>query len=412
MSLNSNSLGAQPDGTYVFASARMGELQKEIERMNRRARKIGGGLGIEIVGERLVPRQTESGHKYVLPVTIVRVWGEVPKVAGCTFLARIEHHAVGNIVARAPNAPESVLTPESARTAAPTCDHCGQLRRRNDTFLMICPDGQIKQIGRNCLADFLRGADPTDALRMWKLLADLTAAFGSDSEDGCGGGGAKWLPTVDDYLACTCAAVRVHGWFSRTIARERDCESTANYAMFLTFPPPNKRKQEWEANQPTDDDRAEAAAVLAWTETLSARSDLSDYLHNVRVACALGYVDLHRNAGIVASAVMARRKELEIETARVRAAARPMGAHVGKVGERLVLELEVVRVRYSDGQYGTTSIVALVDGQGNEFTWFASGTKNWEPGTKLAGKGTVKKHEEYRGRPQTTLTRCAFEVLS
>jgi hypothetical protein len=89
--------------------------------------------------------------------------------------------------------------------------------------------------------------------------------------------------------------------------------------------------------------------------------------------------------------------------------------YVGEVKDRFEFEAEVLGVYGTEGFYGHTDIVKLKDVDGNLFTWFASDYTDLERGDRITIKGTVKKHEEYRGVKQTILTRCAytkFEVVS
>jgi len=84
----------------------------------------------------------------------------LPRIAGCEFLARIEHTPAGNLVSKIGN----VSVPEKYWTAQPICEHCKQSRNRRDTFLLNKLDngvdaGNLIQVGRTCLADYLRSAD-------------------------------------------------------------------------------------------------------------------------------------------------------------------------------------------------------------------------------------------------------------
>lgn len=89
--------------------------------------------------------------------------------------------------------------------------------------------------------------------------------------------------------------------------------------------------------------------------------------------------------------------------------------YVSDVGTRIEFEAKVVGVYETEGFYGHTDIVKFRDSKGNLFTWFASGYTYLEREDRISIKGTVKKHDEYRGVKQTVLTRCKFtkfEVLT
>ena len=404
-------LGSRDDGTFAFRANRMAELVGKVETMNKRARRTGtAALTIELV----TTETYDMGEGRVLAVAVVRIAGPVPRISDHAFLARVEHHGeLGNIVTRAPDQTTAEL-PESLRTAdASVCDHCHTKRGRKDTFVLRAPDGSLKRIGRNCLADYLRTSTVSDALRLWTLIANIEDLLGdADADDSYGGGGGFSGYSMVHFLACVCRCISALGWVSAKEAREcydGSKQTTSSRAMWACGSKPDGRSAaDWTALQPNAENVAEGEAVIAWGAQLAAGS--SDYLNNLRVALQLGYVE-GRNAGLVASAVVSRRKELEIAIERAKRATKPAGAHVGVVKARLQLELTVTRVRYSSGDWGVTTIVAMEDAQGNEFTWFASGELEYRVGDKLTGKGTVKKHGDFKGQPQTILTRCSFTVV-
>jgi hypothetical protein len=402
--------GKQEDGTFIIHRERLGELEKRVCKMVRRAAKTDTPPLTLMVREHGENRHTEGGRTCVFPWTRVSIEGAVPKISGFAFVARIEHHPnLGNIVSRAPGARELAL-PTRFRTASPKCEHCELARKRNDTFLLHWEEvDSYHQVGRNCLQDFLRTEDVANVLRLWSLLSQVECLLAGEGE-GSGLAGRAYTATVD-FLAAVCSSVRLDGWLSRTAARAEYKASTCDVAMRLCGRPPDGGEELawWKSRQPLDVDHEQAAELMAWADGLGERDDLSDYHHNLRVAIAVGYVE-PRNAGIVASALVAYKREREEEIKRQKKAARGPGCHIGQIGKRLTFShLLVVRTRSLDGDWGSKTVVALEDEQGNDLVWFATGCKAYEPGDVLTGKGTVKDHEQYQGRPQTVLTRCALE---
>jgi len=104
-------------------------------------------------------------------------------------------------------------------------------------------------------------------------------------------------------------------------------------------------------------------------------------------------------------------KHVERVEAAKRADATP-SEYVGTVKVRQTITATVEAVRYIDGDYGTTTLLIMreVDGPGL-FKWFASGSLTFEVGQVVTGKATVKGHEEYQGRKQTTVSRCKLDVV-
>lgn len=406
--------GVQDDGTWRIPEHRLPELLRRAEILNRRVARTGkAGLSVETVRTESeeVP-DPDGGRPRVRRWASVRISGEVPVVSGWRFVARVEHHAgIGNVVSRAPGCWDDPL-PESLRTAEATCDHCEARRARRDTFVLRDGSGDLRRVGRNCLQDFLRGEDPEHVLRLWSLLSAIESLVRSCAEEGFGPEGSGEIGTTH-FLACTVSAIRHAGWVSRAAARESSLprQSTSDLATWLCGrAPQGESRKAWLEMQPGEADYEEAGEVADWASSLGEREGLSDYLHNLRVAVSVGTVG-RRNAGIVASGVVARRRELEQEAREKAERERPAGSHFGSVGKRSDLPPLTVRtVRHLEGSYGVTTLVVMESEDGSSFKWFASGSRDHKPGDVLVGKGTVKAHETYRDRPVTVLTRCSLAM--
>ncbi len=85
--------------------------------------------------------------------------------------------------------------------------------------------------------------------------------------------------------------------------------------------------------------------------------------------------------------------------------------HVGDIKERIDFEGIILGVYGAEGYYGHTDIVRIRDLQGNVFTWFASDYTRLDRDQRVSVRGTVKKHDEYKGVKQTVLTRCKINVF-
>ncbi len=410
--------GEREDGSWRIFAVRVPELVEAVERLARRSKRTGGdGLRLAIAAvERYEWEETIRGGMRVARTTlhaVVRVEGEVPRLDGHQFLARIEHTEAGNLIAHAPDAREVEL-PIALRTAAPTCDHCRARRARKDTFVLRRElDGALVRVGRTCLGDYLRGADPTEVLGMWRFLGslrDLLAGAGEGDEfGGGGGGGARQYLSVTAYLATVVSSVRHCGWFSRAMVEQRGGGmTTASHADWLCGQEPQnpENAREWRAMQPTEADATEARAVIAWVAaTIGAKpgDHRSEYENNLVVAIQLGIVT-HRTRGIVASAVAAKRRHDADNAARQ--APQTASEHIGEVGKRQTFRLTPVKVQHFDGRYGTTTLIVMRDDRGNVAKWFASGAKNPELGAPMTVTATVKQHGEYRGTKETVLARA------
>ncbi len=186
--------------------------------------------------------------------------------------------------------------------------------------------------------------------------------------------------------------------------------NTRDRASFLAGPCPmgnddgGAARRDWTENQPTEADCARAVEVLAW---VAASTDASDYMHNLRVACALPSATKHE--GVIVSAVSAFERAAGREAIRkAEKTAAAVSEYQGTVGERATFILTVLRKASWSTDFGTTILHIMTDATGNVFSWKSSGSADaLDIGTTYAIKGTVKKHEEYKGTKQTQLTRCS-----
>jgi hypothetical protein len=383
---------------------RLPALEAILAKVNKRAAKLGAEpVRLAVLGTKVQPRL--KGGPIVR--TVIALFGLAPKVAGHSLVARIEHTPAGNITARCPvGAADVDLT--KYYNASPVCAHCGTERARKDTFLVRKDEtGEIFQIGRNCLADFIRSTDVENALRLWKFLSSLVVTDGEE-EEGSSGGSWHSDPSVIEYLSYAVSAVATDGFRKSNVPN-----STKDHISFLMGTPPNREThfdtyQMWAAGQPTNAHFVRAETILAWCLT---QNDSNDYLRNLRISCSLPNVGKH--AGLLASAPVAYARHIEGVVKKTREVAKPTapkGVHVGVVGQRLELgDLTVMRVRYYETDFGTKTILALETAEGNALTWFASGARDFTAGDVMkSARATVKKHDEYQGRPQTVVSRLAF----
>jgi len=185
-------------------------------------------------------------------------------------------------------------------------------------------------------------------------------------------------------------------------------QSTADQVCYLLTPPfGGDLRGDWRRKclrcRPSDEDIARGSAALAWARTLVPAND---YESNLTLIAQQPTVK-PAHAGILASAVAAHGRilEREIETRRHVKTGGRSSQHVGKVGQRLDLELEVQRVNSRPTDYGMLHYISMRDQDNNLFLW-KTGSTPATPGDRLSVRGTIQKHDEFRGEQQTVLSRC------
>lgn len=408
------------DNIYRIPEGNMGKLAEKVEKMNRRAKRLGmAALILTETGEEFKDftvqdeRLPGGCRKYTVRYVLVTLTGTLPRVNGWQFVATIQHDDGGNIIRTVPGVKQQM--PMFYRTLSTGCDHCQVSRKRNDTYILYCEDRAAwKRVGRNCLADFLRTENAAGLAEYAEMLADIESACGEYEEDSefSGGHGMDWYRT-HTYLAQVANVIRNDGWCSRTEARD-SCDmrkiATADWALRLFDPKcwdrlSDEQKQQYTV---TEQDEQKAAAALHWAQGLDADVG-NDYLWNVRVVSYRERVS-YREAGIAASIVSAYNKAVEKEQ-QARYERDNPSEYFGVVGERNVYTVTVMSRKELVGEYGVTTLIVFRLADGNRAKWFASGSAEDFPiDATVTVKATIKGHEAYRGSRQTMLSRVAIYV--
>lgn len=406
---------------YKVAACNLDRLTERLGELAKRARRLKCEPPTWTIGATITePRKDERGLP--LPDAVfyeVTVAGERPRMAGWELVAvlQLEHDAdgklSGNILRKAPRTPELDL--RAWRDTLPACDHCMAQRRRNETFLVRSEaSGQIKQVGRNCIADFLGHRDPhrlAALAEIWFAVDDLTD--GCD-EEGYGGGGGRreWNGILKDFLVMVAYSIRVDGWTSRSKAREFGLDwCTADRAMnvLINLSSSNSEarraaRETWAEANDRDRGLAEAALASAQERLLDVDGEaLSDYEHNLKLV-VLSDVVKHKTSGLAASLVPWHDREL---AKRLKKAKDADSKHVGTVGERAVFEgLTLETIISLETQFGALHIHKFRSAEGNILVW-KTGKAELDQGWQGALKATVKAHDDYKGTLQTVLTRAS-----
>jgi hypothetical protein len=357
--------------------------------------------------------------------SLARQWGDcapcdpLGRGTGCQghmFLAVVEPLTGGNLIRQVPGAAVADGDLIGWRQGAIRCDHCGTKRDRKETFILRATGedaaiaaGTYKQVGRQCLSDFLGGQSPSQIV--WLLSIERTIrACGEEDDESWGGGGGRIRQTYDpvDFLTWTAAVVRVSGWISRARAQAEETRSTSDVVQYLLTPQFGAQAQAlWHEarvkHAPGKSDEDRGAAALAWAKALPGNSD---YERNLSLVAKQSRLD-PKHAGILASAVIGYEREVgkQVEQQTV-AAGGVVSKHVGALGDRLELVVTVLRVADVETDYGTMHIHTLRDQAGNAIVW-KTASKRLDVGWSGLIKGTVKRHAEYRGEQQTELSRIA-----
>ncbi len=426
-------------GTYRVPGENWPELQARLDKLTRRAVKLGlapievtvlreehvlytgnrvSRERIQKEGETLQQAQERAKgdpDMFIRRFYHIEIRGEAPKLNGWEFVATIQHLDGENILAAIPTYEGTI--PKVYRTRGPEhCDHCHKRIRRNDTYVVQHDSGAFQQVGKNCLRDFTGHDNPQALASYAELLLGLgTLCSGAEDDDFFAGSGyCKPLYDLDRFLVETACVIRLQGWVSRGKAREDDKQATADLVV-QAFHSPSPLQDEWLRNflekfVVEDNDRTAADASREWARDLSQdprqspKQEDNDYLANIRVLARQEVIEV-RHTGLAASIVSSYQRKQRKDAEDKERAKRPQSHHFGTLKKRDTYVLTVVSMTSFEGHYGLTTCVRFVDSEGNEATWFASGGCDLEEGRTYQVKATVKKHDVWKDRQQTVVSR-------
>lgn len=386
-------------------------INRRLTSLNRRAKKLGmSPVGIE-VGEpyqkRLRPAEQGGPARVETRVPIALV-GNPPRIEGWRFVAKLDFFGGSDVPPLLLTMPGEEM-PAEYREADPLhCDHCGNRRRRNAVYVLADGDDRHVQVGSRCLGDFLGETNSPERIIQWaRILERMVDVVGNDDLDPKGASQSIGIE-LESYLSMVAALVRESGFVSRKQAEVSEGNSTALDALIA----PSVIRSGHMRDPVTDHDRRMAQEALEWARNLSDDEVRNEYLFNLRSVAARGFIP-ERATGIAASMIPAYQRARDRERERAEEAER--SGHFGEVGQRGEFVLTVERIRRKESAWGTQYHYHMRDPDGNRCIWFASRMagfgENDEPveeGLTYAVRGTVKKHDEYRGIKSTVINRCVF----
>lgn len=375
--------------TYRIPFENMKELKAKMESLGRRASKHGmdGFVRIEWSGPTIVADGDMGQEYYHVTIECSPV-----VIAGWELVARVDHGDNANILAVVPGADEMPV--EFRTTKATRCDHCHTARERNNTFVVRNVDtGEYRQVGRNCLADFL-GTDPEFMVQM--------ASFAKTAEESCDSATGYHGPRIPHHYRAESlleAAARVVAKEGYVSAKMGDA-STIQAVRCLMDRGNGFRYSHANKNYP-ECERATELVAMAREAADKMRGE-NDWERNVKTLMGQEWVAFNHASMLVSvfAAVAKADHKAKPDASR--------SNHLAFPGQKIEVVGLVVFARSFTTQYGQTRIVKVQTAAGDMVQWFATTNPNVHEGDNVKIEGTVKAHDtdKYTGGKVTTVTRC------
>lgn len=247
-------------------------LQTMLTKLNKTAAKLHvAPVTIKNVGNTYLKKISESKRNDfgdIVPAQFaefqdIEVIGTSPKIDGWSFAGKLEP-LNGEVIAKSMPGHQLPAEYQNVKAEQMKCDHCGKIRRRNDTYVVT--DGHdFKQVGRSCLKDFMGShGDPTAMASFAESLSNLTDMVRVFSEnDGSWGGGGRGFPAVhlEELVADAIHDIEAVGFVSK------QGEDPTSSRVFRSFFPPQRvsgDKTPIFKITPTEADKAKAPVVIEY----------------------------------------------------------------------------------------------------------------------------------------------------
>lgn len=407
--------------SYWVVDRNMPSLLRELEKLNRRAERKGlSRFEFQVTDnrKRKEERSEISGQvikSYDLVEVIVS--GEAPKYAGWSLAAVLEHTPEGNIIRKVPDCKVDLM---AYRSVKPLCQHCNTVRNRKDTYLVVHESGDIKQIGHDCIRDFLGHQDPHRLASLAEFWCSLGEMCGQGEDfDGFGGGGREDAIYARTLMAYAAMAIRRFGYVSRRYQEEHQDQhvsTTKDTVLNWMFPTreqldaARRAGEVWPAPEPSDFEFADKSREFA-VEQLDNKEVLNEFESNILVAAKLEAVE-GRTAGIACYVPEYYRRALAQEEERKAKQTMANNAHFGEVGKRYrSITLKYGGCKSWESQFGLCFRHELYTEDGVKLTWKTSTGLDMVAGSKVLATFTVKAHGEWKGWKQTDISRATVEKI-
>lgn len=351
---------------------------------------------------------TESGcriaddHATEITVTVTGapVWDGVWRPAGSLSV-----DSLGVVTAKTFGTDDDLASRH--RELAGQCAHCRKTRKRAVTVLMHnAATGEVRPVGRSCLDDYTGGTVRADLLADLLALGERVAqAFGVIAA-----GEPDSAPTVD-VVAIAQKIVDRYG-FIRSGQGTRTQDDTRTQLRKTIAPAIGEGPVDFAPAELTEAERQHARDAIA---AVLADQGTGDYLGNMQAVVAqewcqitgkgskLGLLASLPNAAERAHEAALRRAEREREEA---ARKTLPDAWIGEVDTKVEFTGRVDSAVEHHTDYGYTYLVKVETPDGLVKMWTkAAAMVELEAGQVVTIAGTVKAHDEYKGRRETTISR-------
>lgn len=382
--------------SWLIAPETIDYTRKRIEALNGRLQRAGSDERFEYTIEEETLVKNGEHHR------VARLTLNTPtlKQNGWTFVARVDELTNDNadsdfIISSINN--EKVEDKYKIDTLK--CDHCGQVRHRNKTYIIRNEEGEYKQIGSACLKPFL-GLSPQFWAQDPEFLEKSVCKQGA--------------PLTSNHTRI----LKTSGLIALALAVSGGGEKYAgvNAANPTKYAVTHQLFGKLLRSEEVD---PEPYQKLAEEIIATTKFDDDNYGDNMRKLMKQEYVNA-RHIGYVISSIPAYLKQTRGE--KIRAPKPVYKGYLGEKGEKFknvqarILLKRDLGVDYSHSYYGVEkTLFTAVTNDGKLVKWVTSSRNEQmlqadEGNTVIFDRFTVTGHAEYAGDDQTVVTNVKLTI--
>ena len=361
-------------------SHKKGDLIAFVAKKNKRAEKLGVPGISYTFGDAYYAEIDDKTYEFI-PVTIDE---STIKLNGWAVVGTIDFIDTTPIINSYIDLPAWVF-----EVAPTTCHHCNVAQRRNKLYVVKNDSGEIKVVGRTCLADFIGHT----SAESYAYMAECIIAIIDEMDDMSDVGECTPNCYKTDYvLAVAVKITKEIGYISKDKAADQGTASTADLVRSALC----AKSGAFESNEEYLECVEKANKILSWVRDITPDNT---YMYNINAIAKLGYITW-KQIGFVSSMVPTYHNAME--KAKVSTVE---SNFIGNVGDKKVeFSGKVVSIFAFSSTFGTI-YMHKIDCYGNIVIYKTSKIFADED-QEIKFVGTIKSHEVYNGIKQTVVTRC------
>lgn len=383
------------------------EVEKKLNRVINKCKKYGNPFTFNIVGTEM--REDKKNKEILHKFFLIEVSGTA-HIDNWEFVATLDIRKGGNIVRRFNT---EVEIPDYYKTSPNVCDHCGTARPRKNLYLIHNTEtGEFKQVGGSCLNSY------TNGLSLEYVASWIDGLTKLEESDGIYyGEGGKFYHSVENVIFYAHVIINKLGYlrndpYSYSLSTKALVSTMLRSDIYAS----TMEKRVEILNDQLKDHRfniefksaefsynpSEIQCVIDYYKSCA---DDSEFIHNIKVMLEDGFAT-HKDIGYLCYLPQGYAKHLEREIERAKRAEEKR-EHFGEIGKRYknVPVKDIRKAASYETMYGLMHIWQIITEDGLVLTWKTSS----HPDNEVSAISfTIKEHSEYKGVPQTIVTRCRF----